>query len=149
MCMAEWIVNSGSVLETQDFAQRLAERLEPGAVVALEGDLGMGKTHFVQGLARALGVPPTTEVVSPTYALVNEYPGAKHPLVHMDFYRLLDEDSAIGMGIEDQIHRSRGVVAIEWADHLQALVPPDAIWIRFEWVSENERRLHIRGAEPF
>ena len=67
----------------------------------------------------------------------------------MDFYRLLDEDSAIAMGIEDQIHRSSGVVAIEWADHLKSLVPRDAVWIRFEWVSETERRLHIKGTEPF
>ena len=147
--MGEWIKTTRSVGETKEFAGTLARRLSPGSVVALEGDLGMGKTHFVQGLARALGVSESTEVVSPTYSLVNEYEGATHPVIHMDFYRLLDEDSAIAMGIEDQIHRSSGVVAIEWADHLRSLVPRDAVWIRFEWVSETERRLHIKGTEPF
>jgi tRNA threonylcarbamoyladenosine biosynthesis protein TsaE len=146
--MNEWTVESKSVEETQAFARELTAGLPAGTVVALVGDLGMGKTHFVQGMARALGVPAGTEVVSPTYALVNEYQGSKAPLVHMDFYRLLDADSAYGLGIEEHIHSGAAIVAIEWADHLEELIPKGAVWIRFEWVSENERVLHVRGAAP-
>ena len=148
--MSEWQFDSTSVEETQRLAQELVGALNYRGVIGLVGDLGMGKTHFVQGLARAMGIPPTTEVVSPTYAIVNDYRGSDDQiLLHMDFYRLVDEDSAYALGIEEQLHQPNSLVAIEWADRLPELLPAESVWLHFEWVSETERRIKVRGIDNF
>lgn len=146
--MKQWEFKSTSVEDTQRLAKLLAEGLGAVGVVGLVGDLGMGKTHFVQGLARAVGVPEGTEVVSPTYAIVNEYHGANDcVLLHMDFYRLTDEDSAYALGVEEQLHHPNSFVAVEWADRLPDLLPASAVWLEFEWVSETERLIRVRGID--
>ena len=146
--MRQWHFDSTSVEETQRLAGILVKALNGQGVIGLVGDLGMGKTHFVQGLAKAMGIPPTTEVVSPTYAIVNDYLGGDgRILLHMDFYRLVDEDGAYALGIEEQLHQANSLVAVEWADRLPDLLPESAVWLNFEWVSQTERRIHIRGLE--
>ena len=104
---------------TRDLAAALGRRLGAGSVIALTGDLGAGKTAFVQGLARGLEVPGDYAVTSPTYTLVNEYPG-REPLWHVDLYRLPAPVDPDVLGLE-AIDLRQGVVAIEWAER----IPPE------------------------
>lgn len=107
----KYAYQSKSVEETYEIAAKLAAELVGGEVVLLDGDLGAGKTTFVKGLAKALGVDDV--VTSPTFTLMNEYEGKKLWLYHFDLYRL-DEESADAMGFEEYFHREDAVCCIEW-----------------------------------
>ena len=106
---------SNSVEETEALGAELAGRLEPGDVVAFTGDLGAGKTAFVRGLARGLGIPD--RVTSPTFTIVNEYEGGRLPLFHFDMYRLGSADELYDIGWEDYLARG-GVCAVEWSENV-------------------------------
>jgi tRNA threonylcarbamoyl adenosine modification protein YjeE len=106
-------ITSHSPAETFAFARQLAAELRSGDVLALLGDLGAGKTHFVKGLAA--GLLHTGEVTSPTFTLIHEYTGGTLPLYHFDFYRLESEDETLAIGLDDYL-AGEGVLAIEWAD---------------------------------
>ena len=134
-------VLSRSARSTRSLARRMARGLSPGAVLALVGDLGAGKTTFVQGLAEGLEVFDLAEVVSPTYALVNEYAAPGAPLVHVDFYRLDEPDTVRALGIEEQLYRKDAVLAVEWADKLPDLLPPHTTWIHIDRIDENTRNI--------
>ena len=105
--------------QTQAVGEKLGLRITSRMVMALHGDLGAGKTTFVQGLAKGLGVPDTYYVTSPTYTLINEYPG-RVPLVHMDLYRLGDVDELTYLGFDD-ILASQGAIIIEWPEILDPM----------------------------
>ncbi len=130
---------SHSAQETFDCGFRLAASLARGDVLALVGELGAGKTHFVKGLARGLDVPD--EVTSPTFTLVHEYVGGPLPLYHIDFYRIdsADEFSKIAL---DEYLPSDGITAVEWADKFPDLIPRNARWIHF-----REREIEAREIE--
>ena len=132
----------GSVEETWALARRFAAELKPGDVVCLEGDLGAGKTTFVQGLAAALGLPG--RVTSPTFCLVQEHgPVDGRMLVHMDLYRLSSEDDVLAIGWEDYLSRG-AVMAVEWPERAGSLVPSDARHVSFTILSgEESRRIDI------
>ena len=102
--------------QTQAVGEKLGTLISSRMVIALYGDLGAGKTTFVQGLARGLGVPDTYYVTSPTYTLINEYPG-RITLYHMDLYRLGDIDELEYLGFDDIIS-SQGAMVVEWPDIL-------------------------------
>lgn len=119
---------SPSPEQTFAFGREFAAALRPGEVVALEGDLGAGKTHFVKGLAAGLG--HTGEVTSPTFTLVHEYTGGRLPLFHFDFYRLETEDEVLRIGLDDYLDAG-GILAIEWASKFPALLPAGTRWLRF------------------
>lgn len=142
--MSELIYESKSARGTQSFAEELAGKLVSGRVLALSGELGAGKTSFVQGLARGLGVFDLSQVLSPTYTLVNEYPG-RVTLVHIDFYRLKDLESAIALGLGEQIGRPNTVTAIEWAEMLPELLPKDHVMARLSRLTEKSRRIVVTG----
>src|SRR4030042_1227770 len=108
--------------ETRTLAARLGVRLAPGDVVALNGELGSGKTEFVHGLAEGLEVPPHL-VASPSFTLVHEYPG-RVPLVHLDLYRLEDLPPELLPDLEEYLAGAQ-VVAAEWARRLAPLLPGD------------------------
>lgn len=127
---------------TQALGARLSVHLTRGDVIALQGDLGAGKTNFVQGLARGLGI--IEAVNSPTFILANEYPGGRLPLYHIDAYRLENAAEARGFGLDDYLNGD-GVTVIEWADRVRDALPSDVLWIELEYVSENERRLLCRA----
>ncbi|MDY0148773.1 MAG: tRNA (adenosine(37)-N6)-threonylcarbamoyltransferase complex ATPase subunit type 1 TsaE [Kiritimatiellia bacterium] len=127
-----------SAAETKAVAARLAAEVPDGAVVCLHGDLGAGKTCFVQGLAKALGV--RRPVGSPTFTLINEYRG-RRGLAHIDLYRLRGAADAFGLGLEDYLEHFDGVVAIEWAERLGELMPEDCWHVRLaEGVAGDESR---------
>jgi len=130
------------VEETWELARRLAAELKPGDVVCLEGDLGAGKTTFVQGLAAALGLPG--RVTSPTFCLVQEHgPVDGRMLVHMDLYRLSSEDDVIAIGWEDYLSRG-AVIAVEWPERAGSLIPADARHVAFAILEgEESRRIDI------
>ncbi len=134
---------SKSENDTERFGQSLAERLSPGAVIALRGDLGAGKTAFVRGLARGLGID--ARVTSPTFAVVNEYPG-ETPLFHFDLYRLSDEDELYDIGWDDYLTRG-GVCAVEWSEIAPGAFPEDTITVTIERIDENTRRITEGGPE--
>src|SRR5207245_9904467 len=104
---------------TTAFGRRLAERLFPGAIVALIGPLGAGKTHLVRAVAEGLGCDGR-RVSSPTFALVHEYPG-RMPVYHFDTYRLPDEAAFVDLGV-DEYFAGDGVCLIEWADRVEGVV---------------------------
>jgi tRNA threonylcarbamoyladenosine biosynthesis protein TsaE len=136
---------SHSPEETRALAARLGTWLAPGDVVALNGELGSGKTEFVHGLAEGLEVPPRM-VASPSFTLVHEYPG-RVPLVHVDLYRLEDLPPSMLPDLEEYLAGDR-VVAVEWARRLAPLLPGDYLEIDLEIVGESERQLTFMGHGP-
>ena len=104
-----------SAAETEALGERLAARLTGGEVIAYTGDLGAGKTAFTRGLARGLGIEDP--ITSPTYTIVNEYPG-KIPLFHFDMYRLGSSEDLFDIGWEDYLTRG-GVIAVEWSERVE------------------------------
>jgi tRNA threonylcarbamoyladenosine biosynthesis protein TsaE len=128
-----------SVPATWRLAAQLAARLPNGGVVALQGELGAGKTTFVQGLARALGI--TRPVTSPTFTLVGEYPGDHLLLVHMDLYRLRSPDDLLTIGFPEYLER-KALVAVEWPERAGDLLPPETIWVTITLTADARTR-HI------
>jgi tRNA threonylcarbamoyladenosine biosynthesis protein TsaE len=130
---------SRSPAETQAIGERLGARLGPGAVVACTGELGAGKTCFLQGLARGLGV--TGEVTSPTFVLVNQYRG-RLPVYHVDAYRTASLGELMDLGLEEMLHGD-GVTVIEWADKLLPLLPARTIRVAISGLGDEPREIVI------
>ncbi len=133
-------ITSASVEKTQALGARLGQLVRAGDVIALQGDLGAGKTNFVQGLARGMTI--TEEVNSPTFILANEYHTGRLPLYHIDAYRVADAAEAEGFGLDDYLN-GEGVTVIEWAERVREALPHDVLWLTLEYKSENERVLRI------
>ena len=135
---------SHSPAETEALGESLGRVARRGLVIALSGDLGAGKTQFVRGLARGLGV--TGRVHSPTFTLVNEYGGGRLKLFHLDLYRLETPEQIFSAGIEEFLSPD-GVAVIEWAERMFGAGPPTAKWpgpalpVAIEIVNETERRI--------
>jgi tRNA threonylcarbamoyladenosine biosynthesis protein TsaE len=123
---------------TRALGAALGAQLAPGDVIALQGDLGAGKTNFVQGIAQGLGM--TEDVTSPTFILANEYFSGRLPLYHIDAYRVADAAEADAFGLDDYLNGD-GVTVIEWAERVRAALPVDALWIVMENRGEQERAL--------
>jgi tRNA threonylcarbamoyladenosine biosynthesis protein TsaE len=131
------VFDAGTEADTQNFAGRFASILRAGDVVALDGPLGAGKTRFVQGIAAALGCDRSF-VNSPTFGLVQVYEG-RLPVVHIDAYRLRDEDEFEELGGTELLDPA-GVTLIEWADRISAALPRERWQVLAEHVSETSRR---------
>ncbi|MBN1282523.1 MAG: tRNA (adenosine(37)-N6)-threonylcarbamoyltransferase complex ATPase subunit type 1 TsaE [Proteobacteria bacterium] len=126
--------------ETFALAAQFSRRLKPGDVLALVGELGAGKTRFVQGLAAGLGVPEGVFVRSPSFALINEYRGGRMPLYHFDFYRLTRPSELADLGVEEYFSGD-GATVVEWADRFPGSLPERARTISFGIVDENTREI--------
>ena len=113
------IYESFSYNDTQEIAKEIADTLKGGEFIAMYGDLGAGKTAFVQGIAKALGI--TNHITSPTFTILNEYEG-RFPLYHFDVYRIIDPDEMYEIGYDDYIN-SDGICIIEWAELIEDLFP--------------------------
>ena len=132
-------VITNSEAETINEGKKLGRTLKPGTIVALFGKLGAGKTAFTRGVAEGLGIGMT--VSSPTFTIVNEYPG-DIPLFHFDMYRLESENELFDIGWDDY-HDRGGVCIVEWSEKVPGAFSPDTIFIKFENLGENSRRLEI------
>lgn len=138
--MYEYITRSP--VETEQLGEKIAQYLSPGMVLALEGDLGAGKTCFVSGLARGLGYDG--EVSSPTFALINEYVGGRIPLYHFDMYRVSSWDDLYSTGFFDYLE-TEGALAVEWSENIAAALPEDTVFITFEKLDETVRKITVTG----
>lgn len=134
-------LSARTAAELQAIAERLGRLLQPGDVLALTGPLGAGKTTFVQGVARGLGVPADRHVASPTFALVNEHPG-RVPLVHADLYRVADARELEELGLSDAFDRA--AVAIEWLDRFPDAAPAQRLEIAIAIGDDGTRTLTLR-----
>ena len=119
---------SNSYEETQKFAEEFSKTLKAGDVLCMYGDLGVGKTAFVQGLAKGLGIDEP--ITSPTFTIVNEYSG-RLPLYHFDVYRIGDVEEMDEIGYEDYFYGD-GVCLIEWANLIEEILPEEYTEIRIE-----------------
>lgn len=119
-----------SVEETENVGRELALTVngEKPCFIAMYGDLGVGKTAFVRGLASVFA--PGARVKSPTYTVVNKYEGGKIPLYHLDVYRINDEDELYSIGFDDYV--STGICVVEWSENIPDSVPQDAILVKIE-----------------
>jgi tRNA threonylcarbamoyladenosine biosynthesis protein TsaE len=134
-------ITTRSVDETQKLGKIIGAAVTAGTVLALTGDLGSGKTAFVQGLARGLEVPDDYYITSPSYTLINEYPG-RFSLFHVDLYRITDSVDIEDIGLYE-IFDNDAVVAVEWADRIEQKLLPDSITIHFEITDDDTRKICI------
>lgn len=125
--------------ETEDLGARFAKTLPGGTVVAMYGDLGAGKTAFVRGMARGMGLD--CRVSSPTFTIVNEYLGERE-LIHFDMYRLSSADELFDIGWEDYLRRG-AVCAVEWSENVSDAFFGDEINVKIEKLGDNKRRITI------
>ena len=134
---------SDSREQTLEMGRLIGEILERGDVVALIGELGSGKTCLTQGLAKGLGVEENVPVVSPTFTLINEYPG-KIPLIHLDVYRLSGPRDLEDMGYEEYFEGG-GIIVIEWAEKIRDILPAKTLFVSMRYIDENTREMILEG----
>jgi tRNA threonylcarbamoyladenosine biosynthesis protein TsaE len=143
--MYRYIFLSNSPSATLTLGERIGERLRPGSILALTGELGCGKTLLTRGIGTGLGVP-LRQVNSPTFVLVNEYRG-RVPVFHMDMYQLGAASDAVDFGFFDYLARAQsGVMIIEWAEKITAVLPDDCLNIKFDILSARKRQLEFTTA---
>ena len=126
---------------TLALAQSLADALEGGDVVGLEGGLGAGKTTFTRGAVHGLGVDPETAVTSPTFALLHQYEG-RLAIGHADLYRLADEVEIEELGL-DELLEEGAVLFVEWGRKFSGMAERTALWVDLEIVSDDARRARL------
>ena len=139
--MATYITNNEK--ETEALGADFAKKLPGGTVIAMYGDLGAGKTAFVRGMAKGMGLE--CRVTSPTFTIVNEYLGQRE-LIHFDMYRLSSADELFDIGWDDYIARG-AVCAVEWSENVSEAFTGDEIRLNIEKLDDNTRKITIEGAE--
>ena len=135
------VFETNSERETERAGELFAADLPNGSVVAMYGELGSGKTAFVRGMARGMGI--SARVSSPTFTIVNEYRGARE-LIHFDMYRLKSGDELFDIGWDDYLARG-SVCAVEWSENVEDAFYGDEIVVRFEKTSPTGRRILVEG----
>ena len=138
----EYITNSEK--ETETIGEQFGRRVKDGTVVAMYGDLGAGKTAFVRGMARGMGLD--CRVSSPTFTIVNEYLGRRE-LIHFDMYRLSDADELFDIGWEDYLARG-AVCAVEWSENVEDAFFGDEVRLTIEKLSDTARKITIEEGTP-
>lgn len=133
---------SRSPQQTRHLGMRLGGALQAGDVICLQGDLGAGKTTFVQGIAEGWG--SMDSVSSPTFIIVNQYRGADdHQLFHMDAYRLDSTPEAEELDLDAML--ARGPLLIEWPERMERLIPTEHLWVQLEYMNDEERELKFKS----
>ncbi|HVF69546.1 MAG TPA: tRNA (adenosine(37)-N6)-threonylcarbamoyltransferase complex ATPase subunit type 1 TsaE [Xanthomonadales bacterium] len=133
--------------QTQTLGKKFAGNLKSGAILALYGDLGSGKTTFVQGLAKGLGIKH--KIISPTFIIVRKYEIPKSLILnlksfyHIDLYRLENETDMKGLGLEEILADKSNIVAIEWPEKIEKFLPKNKIHLNFNYLENNERKIEI------
>jgi len=129
--------------DTEELALRFSKVISGGDVIALNGDLGAGKTFFVKKICAAINADMAS---SPTFAIVNEYPG-KNKIYHFDFYRINKINELYDIGFDDYLNDESAIIFIEWADLFKELLPKRFYEVKFAYVSDNLRRITISKNE--
>lgn len=137
-------VVSSSPEETESLGERLAKKLSPGAIVALFGELGAGKTCFVRGVCRGLKVKE--RITSPSFIIINHYRGTL-PVYHIDLYRLKGPQEFLFLGYEEYLF-GEGVTLIEWAEKAEPYLPPETLSVSMRIIDETKRELSF-SREPW
>ena len=133
------IVNNLS--DTEKLGKIIANCIEKGTVICLDGDLGVGKTSLTQFIAKEFSVKEY--VVSPTFTIIKEYDG-KLPFYHMDVYRIESEDDMYDLGYDEYIY-SEGVTIIEWSHSIEGILPKERVNIKIRRIDDNKREINIEG----
>lgn len=136
----EFKYTSRSIEDTMQLAENIESEKFPGMVICLEGELGSGKTVFVKGFAKSLGIEET--ITSPTFSLIKEYNSGEMPLYHMDVYRIENADNSIGF--EDYFNKD-AVSIIEWAEMIEDRLPKERLELNFKVIDENTRIIVIKA----
>lgn len=140
------LAQTAGVDATRDLACAVSALARPGDVVVLAGDLGAGKTAFVQGFGRGLGV--SERITSPTFTLVHVYDGGRLPMHHLDVYRLDQLSEALDLGLAEMLDEG-GVVLIEWGDAITPVLPHDYLEVRLTFgAGDDDRNLALRTVGP-
>jgi tRNA threonylcarbamoyladenosine biosynthesis protein TsaE len=137
------VVQTRSTSETIRIGKRIGTLLKSGDIVVLVGELGAGKTQLIKGLAAGVGIGNPTYISSPSFTLINEYPG-KIPFYHVDLFRLEREKEAEELGLEDYF-QGGGITAIEWADKIPSLLPKEMFFIHIAYTGKNTRSIEMIG----
>lgn len=137
---------SCSPLETEKLGSQLGMMLAPGSFLALRGGLGGGKTCFTRGIVSSAAPLSAHMVASPTFAIMNSYPGTV-PVYHFDFYRLIGDDDISELGFEEYFY-GNGICVVEWSERLKELLPPDHLVVEFEYVQDEQRVITINATGP-
>ena len=140
----ELITKSAS--ETQRLGEKIADSLKKGGTLALSGELGSGKTTFVQGFAKGLGIKQ--RIISPTFILMRKY---GENFYHIDLYRLEEdiENEVRNLGVEDIWKDPKNIVIIEWAEKIKDVIPKEAKWIKFSNFGKDKRRITVQDNFKF
>ena len=125
--------------ETKELAGEIAQEMlgrenSEALVIGLEGDLGSGKTTFIQGIAQGLGIKD--KITSPTFVIMKKY----NSFYHIDCYRIESKD-LLELGFKEIINQSGNIVMIEWAERVKNVLPKNTIWMKFEYIDENKRKI--------
>lgn len=141
-------ITTDSYLETQNIAEKIAKSLRGGEVICLYGDLGFGKTTFIQGLAKGLGIKG--RIISPTFIIMRSYKISLNNnlsnlqfFYHVDLYRINHEQEIIDIGLSDILGKPENVVTIEWPEKMKNLLPEKRINIQLDYLNENKRKITI------
>ena len=135
----EYITNSFE--ETQSLGESFAKKLKGGDFVAFYGNLGSGKTTFIQGLAKGLGIK--RRITSPTFIILRHYKMEKGFFYHIDLYRIETLKDLLGLGINEVLEDRTNIIAVEWAEKMGKLLPKKRLDINFEYIDENKREIKI------
>lgn len=140
---SECILKTFSPEETEEIGKALGSLLVPGDVVSLMGELGTGKTCFTRGVARGLKIKRNVPIVSPTFTIINEYPGSI-PLYHFDLYRIDNLSQVFDLGYQEYFY-GRGVTIIEWGEKVTSILPEEHLKVYFSFQNDNVREISIKG----
>ncbi len=141
------IYTSKSPKDTKKLASKLAKKTKrlfhgKAAIIALEGELGAGKTTFVQGFAKAFGVK--SKIKSPTFVLMKIYKKRPYAIYHIDCYRLKDYRDLLPLGIKDIFNNKDNIVLVEWADRISRILPPKHTTIHIDHIDSKTRKISIK-----
>ena len=134
-------IESNGVLQTQKLAVNLAKTLIAGDILCLYGNLGSGKTTFVQSLAKGLGI--NKRIISPTFIMIRQYKINRYNFYHIDLYRTKTKEDLLSLGMDEILKDKNNIIAIEWAENLLDLLPKERIDLKFEYINENSRKITI------
>ncbi|MGB9627281.1 MAG: tRNA (adenosine(37)-N6)-threonylcarbamoyltransferase complex ATPase subunit type 1 TsaE [Thermodesulfobacteriota bacterium] len=137
------VLQTRNASETIRLGKKIGRLLIAGDIVALVGELGVGKTQFIKGLASGIGVKNPRYISSPSFTLINEHQG-RIPFYHIDLFRLKTEEEAEELGLEEYYH-GNGVTAIEWADKIPSLLPKELLWTQITYTGVHTRLIEMVG----